>query len=115
MLIINHRPSTSTTLPLITAGRLRCSRVDVSPADVAELDIGIGLVCKDERRVALGGIAGTCVSAVHPVHKVAVGVPDGEDEDRTTLESATLGVQTSETQAFEALGVAVFLGAVSWW
>lgn len=81
MLIVNHRPSTSIALPLITASCLRCSRVDVSPADIAELDIGIGLVCKDERRVALGGIARTCVSAVHPVHKVAVGVPDREDED----------------------------------
>ena len=41
----------------------------------------VRLVGKDELRVALGGVARTCVPAVHPVHEVAVAVPDREDED----------------------------------
>lgn len=41
----------------------------------------VRLVGKDELRVAFGGVARTCVPAVHPVHEVAVAVPDREDED----------------------------------
>jgi hypothetical protein len=68
-----------TLLP--TDNRLRRSRVDVSPADIAKVDMRVGLVGKDELRVAFGGVARTRVSAVHPVHEVAVAVPDRENED----------------------------------
>jgi hypothetical protein len=106
----NDRPASADT-----ANRLRRSRVNVSPADIAKVDVGVRLVGKDELRVAFGSVARTRVSAVHPVHEVAVAVPDGEDEDRPALESAALGVQTSEAKALGALGVAVFLGIVSLW
>ena len=79
-------------LPLRSASSLRRSRVDVSPTDVRPHNLRARLIREDELRVALGGIARTCVSAVHPVHEVAIAVPDGEDEDRTPLESAALGI-----------------------
>ena len=70
----------------------------------------IRLLGKDERRVAFSGVARTGVSAVNPGHEITIAVPDGEDEDRTTLESATLGGQTSDAETFNAFCVAVFLG-----
>jgi hypothetical protein len=84
LLIVNHKPSTDGTasaLPLLTVDRLRRSRVDVSPADIAELDMRVRLVGKDELGVALSGVARTCIPAVHPVHEITVAVPDGKDED----------------------------------
>jgi hypothetical protein len=69
-------------LTLRTASLLRLSsRVKISPSNVTKLDVGVRLIREDELRVALGGVARTCVSAIHPVHEIAVAVPDGEDED----------------------------------
>lgn len=69
------------TADLLAANRLRSSRVDVSPADVAKVDVCVRLLGENERRVAFGGVARTRVSAVHPGHEITVAVPDGEDED----------------------------------
>ena len=89
--------------------RLSGSRFDISPTDVPKDHLCIWLIGENELGVAFGGIARPGVSTVHPVHEVAIAVPDGKDEDRTALKGAALGIQTAEAQAFGALGVAVFL------
>lgn len=70
-----------------------------------------GVVGNDELGVALGGVAGTGVGQpVHPLHEVAGGVPDGEDQDHAALEGLTHGRQRAESCALDALLLAVFLG-----
>lgn len=104
--------------------RLRRSRLDgsrasfgergpnITPANIAPGDVGVGLVREDKLGVALSGIARPGVAAVHPVHEIAVAVPDREDEDHAALESAAHGGEAAEALAFGACGVAVFLGIV---
>lgn len=67
------------------------------------------LVGKNELGITLSGVARACISTVHPVHEVTVGVPDREDQDHAAFKSVAHSLEASEAFAFCALGVAVFL------
>lgn len=71
--------------------------------------MSIRLVGENELWIPLCGVARASVSAVHPVHEVAVAVPDGEDEDHSTLESATHHWEATKAFALSTLGVTVLI------
>lgn len=73
-------------------GRSRVrSRPNVSPADVGEDDVRVGVVGQDVGWVALGAAAGAGVAAVEPVHVLAVVVPNAEHEHHAAAQGLAHG------------------------
>lgn len=76
-------------------------------------DVSVRLVRQDELGVTLSCVAGSCIAAVHPVHEVAITVPNREDEDHAALKCVTHDWQTSQSLGLTSSGVAVVLQSVS--
>lgn len=84
------------------------SRVDISPLDVAENNAGRLLNLLDDRRVALGRIARSRVSAVEPGHEAALIPPDTHREHHTPAHGAAhLLHATDALEVGSAVGRAV--------
>jgi hypothetical protein len=75
--------------------------------------VSVGLVRQNKLGVTLSCIARTCVTAIHPVHEVAITVPDGENEDHATLKSFAHDFQSAKSLGLSRSGVAVILQTVS--
>ena len=75
--------------------------------------MSVRLVGQDELRVALSCVAWTCAAAVHPVHEVAITVPDREDKDHASLKCLAHDWQTTESLGFSRSGVTVVLQSIS--
>lgn len=82
------------------------SRANLTPADIAEDDVGLRVLLRDESRVALGLAARTVDAAVEPVHELTGVVPDGEGEHHAAAERLAHGGQAAESLGVRVRGVA---------
>jgi hypothetical protein len=77
--------------------------------------MSVRLVRQDEFRVTLSGVARAGTARIHPIHKIAVTVPDREDEDHAALKCLAHNCQTAECLGSPGCGVTVILLGVRVW
>lgn len=84
-------------------------RVDLSNLDVAERHLRVGLDLENVGRAALGGIAGSSLALVEPVHEASLVPPETHDEDHAAGHGLAHALHAAEPrEGAGACGGAVF-------